>query len=59
MKNQKLKNALRSISKNSSNSIEELGIEKIQTIKGGKGKDKELGSGCTGTNCPSVNCGWN
>jgi len=58
MKNQKLRSALENVSKKPSNSFEQLGIENIRTIKGGisgKGGD----TGCSDTNCPNVNCGWN
>lgn len=58
MKNQKLRNALEKVSKKPSNSFEQLGIEKIRTVKGGINGNGGLSS-CSGTNCPQVNCGWN
>lgn len=62
MKNSKLKSALKNVICKNNKSFEVLGIEEIQTVKGGHNggpKDKGVGSGCTSANCQSTNCGWN
>lgn len=59
MKNSKLKLALKSVASKKNKSFEVLGIEEIQTVKGGlKGKDLSSGE-CTSSNCQMTNCGWN
>jgi hypothetical protein len=58
MKNQKLKLALKNVSKKNE-SFQVLGIEEIRTVKGGT-KESSLDPGeCTSSNCQMTNCGWN
>ncbi|AZZ58462.1 hypothetical protein OKE80_10465 [Riemerella anatipestifer] len=63
MKNSKLKSALKNVICKNNKSFEVLGIEEIQTVKGGCNggpKNNSIGSGqCTSANCQSTNCGWN
>lgn len=61
MKNPKLKLALKNVVSKKNKSFEVLGIEEIQTIKGGKQDPTKdaISSGCTSANCQNTNCGWN
>lgn len=60
MKNKNLKLALEKAKKQKTSNFSKLGLDEIQTIKGGKVGEDNLSNGdCTSSNCQNTNCGWN